>query len=390
VSQQEAIAALAEAREALNDLADGLLPDDTTVYQAAARELAGSELTAGMAEALRKPDLGDTAEALDDLARDLDGTELDAEARQALAERLEQAADRLQEQNPALAARLREAAEALRRGDVEAAQEILREAAELLRRQEEFLQNTPLAEAARDAQQQMTAGQQELAQVGQEQTDLAAGEEQQSPPQASQSQPGTQQDSQAIQAGEGEPQAGADSGIPQEGEGAAPGPAQGDSQSGVPSGEQQGAAAGGEQSAEAGDQSPAEGIEDESSVGAGAGEGGAGVDTTTGILSETGAGEVPPAEVPEGGFYEYEAQNEPSTIGGESDQAVDVSGEVTNAEALPVLEGEFSENPAGESRLSYSGVFENYSRVVSDALESGRIPLDQRDVIHDYFSSLER
>jgi len=28
--------------------------------------------------------------------------------------------------------------------------------------------------------------------------------------------------------------------------------------------------------------------------------------------------------------------------------------------------------------------------VVSNALESGRIPLDQRDVIHDYFSSLQR
>ena len=55
-----------------------------------------------------------------------------------------------------------------------------------------------------------------------------------------------------------------------------------------------------------------------------------------------------------------------------------------------VQEGEFGPNPAGESTLSYTGVFGSYQGIVSDALESGRIPLDQRDVIHDYFSSLDR
>ena len=53
-------------------------------------------------------------------------------------------------------------------------------------------------------------------------------------------------------------------------------------------------------------------------------------------------------------------------------------------------EGELGPNPAGESTLTYSGVFDNFGDIISDALESGRIPLDQRDVIHDYFSSLEQ
>jgi hypothetical protein len=125
-------------------------------------------------------------------------------------------------------------------------------------------------------------------------------------------------------------------------------------------------------------------------AGAGEGEGDAGVNDTAGVQSG-GQGEITtdnsPADAP--GIQDYTPQNESSLIGGEGGQTVDVGGQANNANGAPVQEGDFGPNPAGESALPYSSVYGNYRGVVSNALESGRIPLDQRDVIHDYFSSLE-
>jgi hypothetical protein len=69
---------------------------------------------------------------------------------------------------------------------------------------------------------------------------------------------------------------------------------------------------------------------------------------------------------------------------------LDVGGQAEGAASPPAQGGEFGPNPAGESALTYTGVLGAFRNVVSNALESGRIPLDQRDVIHDYFSSLQR
>jgi hypothetical protein len=125
--------------------------------------------------------------------------------------------------------------------------------------------------------------------------------------------------------------------------------------------------------------------------GAGESQGGVGIDTTTGTSGESQQGEISTDNSPAAGsLQEYNPLYAPSTIGGESQQTVNVGGDANVPGDIPVQEGDFSPNPQGESTLSYTSVSGNYQNVVSDALESGRIPLDQRDVIHDYFSSLNR
>jgi hypothetical protein len=126
--------------------------------------------------------------------------------------------------------------------------------------------------------------------------------------------------------------------------------------------------------------------------GAGEGAGGAGADITSGEVDPQIEGEISTDNSPggaDGAIEEYEGEYDPSNIGGAVGETVDVGGQTDDSGGEPVQEGEFGPNPAGESSLSYSSVYGDYQGIVSDALDSGRIPLDQRDVIHDYFSSLE-
>ena len=54
-----------------------------------------------------------------------------------------------------------------------------------------------------------------------------------------------------------------------------------------------------------------------------------------------------------------------------------------------VAEGEFDDNPVGESRVSYDTVFSEYQNAANRALESDYVPLGLRDVVREYFTSLE-
>jgi hypothetical protein len=108
-------------------------------------------------------------------------------------------------------------------------------------------------------------------------------------------------------------------------------------------------------------------------------------------MAEAGGGEISTGNSPdESGLQDYNPVYDPSTIGGQSEDVINVGGQSTNPDGTPLEQGEFGDNPAGESTLSYSSVFGNYQDIVSEALDSGRIPLDQRDVIHDYFASIAR
>lgn len=408
ISQQEAVAALAEASETLKNLSEGMLPDQQHAYEEAANSLAGSERTAELAQALRQADLGAAADAMDDMARDLGESDLSPVEQSDLANRLEEAADRLEATNPALAQKLREAAQALREGDIEAAQRALREAAEMMRRQQEQLQQSPLADAAQRAQGEVSESQRELAQTGQQ---SQSGQESQPGQENSSAQAGQQ--GQAGQSQSGEPQQGAQGQTDQANQSSQPGEGQpggqpqtegqpgseGSSSAGQPqdaasgAGSQQGETEG--DSAQASGQSAAQGTSETQNMGgggagAGEGEGGAGMDTMTG---QQGTGEEisydnSPSD-DEDGLQGYTPENSATTLGGQSEDQVNVGGESSDPEGEPVREGEFGPNPSGESRLSYTSVYGSYRGIVSDALESGRIPLDQRDVIHDYFSSLE-
>jgi hypothetical protein len=411
VSQEEAVAALAEASQSLQDLSDGMSSEQKSAYQRAADQLGGSDPAREMAQALRKPNLSETADATDNLADNLGENGLSQQQQQNLADQLEAAADELQQSDPAMAEKLREAAEALREGDTEAAQEALREAAEMARQQQEQLKDSPMAQTAQDTAQQMNGSQRNLSMAGQQTTpqssegaqsqdqtgqqqanqDQESGQSSQSeegqsgsgPPQSSepsQSQPGTQGEGEMVPQGAGAGQT--------EGESQPPPDNSSSSQSGGQPGENNETSSQTSQGQATGGSQPQQG----SALTAGSGEGGAGIDTTTGSVVEPGSGEISTDNTSQsgGGLQGYNPANDSSTIGGESDQVIDIGGEGTPQEGDVIREGEFGPNPEGESTLSYTGVYGAYQGIVSEALESGRIPLDQRDVIHDYFSSLDR
>lgn len=416
ISQQEAMAALAEAAQQLESLGEGMVPEQQAAYQDAASELAGSELTSELAQALDKPDLGQAAEAMDDLAQQLAQSDLSQTEREDLAGRLDQAAEKLENTNPALAEKLREAAEALREGDIEQAQQKLREAAELMREQEQFLENSPMAQQAREAAQQMADSQQEIAQAGQDpeerqgpEGELSQNGQPQGEQSAGQMTSSEQSESEgaAQTAGEGEPgegQQGMMSSQGEQGEGEGqPQAAPGGQEPGQDAASAAGSASAGEEGGQpAGSGSEAQGSSSQEGAsqqgaaasggaGAGEGEGGAGTDTTAGAQADASQGEISTQNTPgDGELQQYDPTYQSSLIGGESETVIDVGGEATVPGETPLEEGEFGENPQGESSLSYSSIIARYQNVVSEALESGRIPLDQRDVIHDYFSSLDQ
>ncbi len=416
ISQQEAMAAMAQAEQAMSEMADGMAANQEEAYQQAASELAQSEMTASLAQALQQPDLSAAADEMEKLADDIAQNNLSEADRNALADRLEAAADQLEENNPALAEKLREAAEALRDGDIQKAQEAMREAAEMMREQQQQLQESEMAQAAQTAEQQLKEGQKELARTGQENSGEALtpqqGAQSQTQMQSAEQQQGEAQsgESQSGENGEGEPQAassmqetGAEQSQAQQGaEGSTENQSPADATGGTGEGESEDQQTGGAQSGEApggeGQPGAAEGApntqEGEGGVNApsaGQGEGGTGVDDTAGVgLPDNGGGEMPSNNASgetSGEPGEYDPANASSIIGGESNTTLDVGqGE---GDSVPMQEGEFSENPSGESSMSYLNVFNRYRNIISNALESGRIPLDQRDIIHDYFSSLE-
>jgi len=413
ISQEEAVAALAQAAQQLQAAAGGMLPDQASAYCDAAAQMAESEMGAELAQAFNKPNLNEAASAAQEMAEKLPQQEMSEQDREQLAEQLERTADSLESVNPAVAQKLREAAEALRRGDMQAAQRALQEAAEMMRRQQEQLQNSPLAQSAAEAQQQLRQGQQQIAQAGQH--SAASQQSQQSQqqqsaqsvpstgePQDQANQPGQQQ----SQSGQAEPGQQSQQGQPQDASQGQPQGGQGQGEQGQAGSQPSDQAVIGEQGGDSGSESQQAGQGGESAVqslsqgqnsqpgdsgsaSVGQGEGGAGTDTVIGQQGEMGDTSTGPTG-DDSPLYQYQAQNPSFNLGGQSNAQVDIGGQASQAQGAPIREGEFGPNPQGQSTLSYSGVLSNYMGTVNRALESGRIPLDQRDVIHDYFSSLQR
>lgn len=421
ISQQEAVAAMAAAQQQLQEMTGGMLDKDRETYRQAAEAMAGADMLSDMARDLNRGDLAAAADAAEQLADDLD-SELTPAEREDLAQRLEEAADALEESNPALAEQLREAAQAMREGDTERAEESMREAAETMREQQGQLQESEVAKQAQSATDRTRQGQQSIAQAGQEMPSQQQAQDSQSPDSPLEQGQAVESSQQADQSGEALQVEGSEGQTSDsESQSGAPGQSQqaGDEQSGsdspagdtppdapgqsgdVESGEQSGqsgpSSTDGEQTAgnapgegEPGASSEATSGEQSAAPSAGQGEGGAGVDTTQGEFG-------PQRELGEGSGSDgiardprpFDPEYASSSIGGESESPLDVGGQLTNENTVPMQEGDFAENPAGESALNYQSILGDYQGYVSDALESGRIPLAQRDVIHDYFSSLE-
>lgn len=364
VTPEEAFAALSDAESALRN-------ESETLSQQAQASQAGLE-AAG--EALRNlPTLEEEqqAQSLSDLLERMGvqaGQFSEAERAQA-ADALNQAAQASQTTDPQLAQQMSEAAQAMQQGDPQQMQQQLDEAQQQAQSSEANQQSTQQAsqqmqqnaEQAQQAGQQMNQqpGQQQPSQQGQQQSQQGQqsqnGSQQQSPSaEGSAPQPGDQQ---AQPGREGQPQAG------QPGQQSAQGESS-QSSSGQGEGEQQGGQS--------------------SSASAGSGEGEA-----QGAVQGVQQGQQPLGDNNADGQGEssFESIYAPTRLG-QTDAGAEIELE-SDTSGMPVQEGEFTQNPTGQSSVPYNQVFGDYADAANRALESDYVPLGLRDLVRDYFTGLE-
>lgn len=123
--------------------------------------------------------------------------------------------------------------------------------------------------------------------------------------------------------------------------------------------------------------------EGQGSSGAGRGEDeGADGGGTAGDPMETDNGPGDGGETPADDIYA------PQRIGGEGGEDVDVPGD-PGAGKPTGNEGDFANNPEGESTVNYWDVWADYERAINEALENGYIPLSLREIIRRYFLRLD-
>jgi len=88
------------------------------------------------------------------------------------------------------------------------------------------------------------------------------------------------------------------------------------------------------------------------------------------------------------GEKQFEAVNVPQRIGNAANDGNDVQ-LAPDASNSPVQEGNFTQNPNGLVTVPYNQVFSDYANTANQALNSDYVPLGLRDVVRDYFTSLE-
>ena len=363
ISEEEAFAAMSQLAAELEELENALgdtVDLDQSATEAALEALkdyqAPSESSEEIVDSSRQDqglseDLLDLSQTLETMAQE--AAEMSPEEAAAAAEALQEASEALSQTSSELSRRLDEMSEALSEAEAEALQEALDAAREqLAQEQEQRQQNRDaqnmLQEQSERAQDAAEAIAREQAQEGQQQApDPRQGQGDQSDAAQRGGQPGDQESDEARP---GANQAGrnAESNRPGSGENAGPN-------------------------------------QDSRSAGAGAGEGAPSNISLPGSGGEdqgadTGNRTTGQAEI------EYEALYSPSGIGGGGGDEIRLQ---TDANDTVVREGDFDDNPLGESRVSYDTVFSDYQNAANRALESDYVPLGLRDVVRDYFTSLE-
>ena len=86
------------------------------------------------------------------------------------------------------------------------------------------------------------------------------------------------------------------------------------------------------------------------------------------------------------GRIEYEALYSPHGISGGGREEIRLRADPGDQS---IGEGDFDDNPLGEARVSYDTVFSDYQQAANRALESDYVPLGLRDVVREYFTSLQ-
>lgn len=364
ISEEEAFAAMSQLAAELDEmdvrLADTVELDQSTT-EAALDALEDfippsetDNVNADSSNQFQAPpdDLLDLSQTLESIAQG--AQEMSPEEAAAAAEALRNAAEALSQMNDELSRQLNEMSEALEDADAEALQELLAAAREQLAQEEQQRQQgedarAMLQEQSEQAQQSAEAIARQQAQEGQQQVpDPRQGQGEQS--ESGQQRGGQQGDQESDQARQGASQ--------------------------------------GNQSPETNRPGSGENMSrsrDSRSSGGGAGEGAPSNESLPGSAGEdqgadtnnrtTGQAEI-----------EYEALYSPSGIGGGGQEEIQLQ---TDASDTTLKEGDFDDNPLGESRVSYDTVFSEYQNAANRALESDYVPLGLRDVVRDYFTSLE-
>jgi hypothetical protein len=324
-SLEQATAVLTQSEKKFESLTSGEAEAQAEALRQAGRKLSQAEGSALQAFGQNLAE-GDFLAAVENL-RNLDVSQLSAEEREQLADQLDNMAESVQASNPELAQQLREAAEAARNGDTQQAQQALDQAAQSLN---QTAQQVARSNVARKVSVQMGQGRQRM---------IAAGRSAQG------------QSAQGDQSGTGN----------QSSQGNQPG--QGSSQNGSSS--QQGSAGSGS--------------------GAGRGSG----DSGNARGPEAGSNPIDQNNGPgDGGEKTYEPIYAPQRLGGSGEDTITLPG---SGDPNGEVQGQSGVTPGtnNPSQVPYTQVFAEYANAYRQAIDSGQVPPSLRDLIRQYFSSLE-
>jgi membrane protein implicated in regulation of membrane protease activity len=329
---ERALAAINDAQSKLDALEDQAARQQEEALRQAGQSMASDELTNNLADALQNGDFERAAEALRN-ASSRDGKSLTPDEAERTARQLEQLARRTQNTDPTLSQNLRQAAQRMREGNNEAAQERLNQAAQQLQRSQQQQQANRDLDSARnqaeEARQNVArasrAGRsgQQGANAGSEQNKEGGGLE------------GQESNSDATQNGDNR----------QSGEGDRNG-------------------GGGQQGNTGNQQQAGEGSGESSGQQAGRPTGLAGSGEDTGSDNSVYA---------------------PGRVSGQGER-VQLPG--TDGVNAPNPQGSKNVAPDGQSVVPYEDVYGDYAKAADDAIESSGVPADRRDYVRDYFSSL--
>ncbi|MFQ3567557.1 MAG: hypothetical protein SNJ59_11220 [Aggregatilineales bacterium] len=380
LSPEEAFAAASEARAALHEQAqlfNQRLNDARAELNAAAEAL--RDLPARTQPQTENP-LEELLTALRELAQNLPN--LSAQGRQQAAQQLQSAAQALQTTSPQAAEALEGAAQALEQNDLAGAENQLQRAEQALEQTGESLEQQQAA-ADRMAQQAQQA-QQASNQIRQSQSERSPSTQNAMQPQA-----GLPSLSDPDEAGQQAQTQGGQQSQQEEAPSQAQGDQAGPEQDGA---DQLGAGAGPQADLDAGsasgqpDRSGLEGSLSGAAAQASAGDGEP--SAIEGQLVEGASRSPDSLNNPDGlGTRPYEQLFAPRRLGGPlGEQSLALEADDSDA---PVIEGDFVQNPTGDALVPYNQVFSDYRAAVNQALESGYVPLGLRDVVREYFTSLE-
>jgi hypothetical protein len=414
ISPEEAFASVAEVEAALRNRANDL--SASAAEQRAALESASAALRQMQTQAQPGAGQGDSAgegqqrlsetlsEMLGDMAEQMQQGSLSQGQQQQAAAAMQQAAQSLQPIDPQTAQSLQNAAQAMQNaaqmppsqtdpsqaGQQDAAQgaqqDAQQAAQDALQQAQNAAQNAEnTAQDAQNAAEQMQQRADQAAQASQQ-----VGQQQQPG-----RQPGQQQGQQASQQQGQNAQQSQMSGAQNQGSQGQQGSDSPSGQSGQQPGSSESSPAESAQSSQGGGQ-PGQSSESDdlrsssrssgsSAQGAGDAESSAGNDSGAAAPQ---AGQIRAQNNPDGGGEgQFDPIYAPRRLGGALGDT-DIQLE-SDPDSVPMTEGEFSQNPTGQSFVPYTEVYGDYRQAANRALDSDYIPLGLRDVVRDYFTSLE-